>query len=242
MKWLTLCVILVTPTVHCFYGEFIEFVEDLPLQYQPGECHFHSNGYYRPGQLGIRVVLDKQVLDFYALGYLKYGTEYKGFLQNLINIKHVHPGNNIIRYAASYFGRRYLHVWCIATPFYSHPNTTPVPTTSTKPTTKFTTSTTTPVTTTSKSITTKSTTTSAITKPTTTTTTTKPTTATTATTTQPTTTTTEPTTTSTTKEPTTTTTESTTTTTTTTTERTTTTTTTETDLYDNYCRADKPEL
>ena len=64
MEWLVLCLLLIVPCVDGFVGEFAEYVEDLPFHALAGQCQFVSDGYYRPGQLEVTVVIDKPTVDF----------------------------------------------------------------------------------------------------------------------------------------------------------------------------------
>lgn len=66
MKLLVVCLLVILPTIDGFIGEFVEYVEDLPFRVMPGTCYFRSKRYYRPGQLEIKVIIDKPTVDLHV--------------------------------------------------------------------------------------------------------------------------------------------------------------------------------
>lgn len=66
MKLLVVCLFVILPTIDGFIGEFVEYVEDLPFRVTSGTCYFYSKRYYRPGQLEIKVIIDKPTVDLHV--------------------------------------------------------------------------------------------------------------------------------------------------------------------------------
>ena len=66
MKLLVVCLLVILPTMDGFIGEFVDYVEDLPFRVMSGACYFNSKRYYRPGQLEIKVFINKPTVDLHV--------------------------------------------------------------------------------------------------------------------------------------------------------------------------------